>query len=532
MAVKISGVLKDGAGKPVVNCAIELRAKRTSPTVVVDIVATCFTGSDGGYAIDTEPGYYDVVLLREGYPPAKAGEIYVAPTDEPDTLNAFLDAPKNGDLRPEVMKRFEEMVNTVIRLSEQVTADRERAETAADDAENAATSALDSKKQTEELKNQTQQSAEAAAESERQAGQHAEAVALIKGQVETLADNVQQNTNAVEENTQRVEQLASQVEDTAEEVRQDTEAAKQAASDAEQARDDIDVALSATLKTANHLSEIAAEGEDAQQESRDNLGLKSAALLDVQSNIYDLTAGCLALPGAFGYGHVFSLSEVVYFSAKNGPAEFLKWVFEVTPGRYCVTQYGGSGSSYKPIIAYDGGQPYFRGFIDIEIRCGIGSGGIESEDGRWITFHGDREYSGGNGEGPAKYQVLVTKSMSSATLPGAWSRLFWSRDRLRQLLCAGDATSQRAPQPGSLVLAAYLPDSGSSDVALLRVQAVPGSRLRQVVFEAEYRSSGFSAAARSFVYGSTLPGTYLALSGGPDVTFYDRGLVSLFVRAS
>ncbi|EHD5662073.1 prophage tail fiber N-terminal domain-containing protein, partial [Escherichia coli] len=26
MAVKISGVLKDGAGKPVVNCAIELRA--------------------------------------------------------------------------------------------------------------------------------------------------------------------------------------------------------------------------------------------------------------------------------------------------------------------------------------------------------------------------------------------------------------------------------------------------------------------------------------------------------------------------
>ncbi|WP_115429988.1 hypothetical protein, partial [Escherichia coli] len=371
-----------------------------------------------------------------------------------------------------------------------------------------------------------------AAESERQAGQHAADAQKIKGDCQTLADNVQQNTNAVEENTQRVEQLASQVEDTAEEVRQDAEAAKQAASDAEQARDDIDVALSATLKTANHLSEIAAEGEDAQQESRDNLGLKSAALLDVQSNIYDRTAGCLALPGAFGYGHVFSLSEVVYFSAKNGPAEFLKWVFEVTPGRYCVTQYGGSGSSYKPIIAYDGGQPYFRGFIDIEIRCGIGSGGIESEDGRWITFHGDREYSGATGEGPAKYQVLVTKSMSSATLPGAWSRLFWSRDRLRQLLCAGDTTSQRAPQPGSLVLAAYLPDSGSSDVTLLRTQSVPGSRLRQVVFEAEYRGSGFSAAARSFVYGGTLPGTYLALSGGPGVTFYERGLVSLFVRVS
>ncbi|WP_396012910.1 phage tail protein [Escherichia coli] len=294
---------------------------------------------------------------------------------------------------------------------------------------------------------------------------------------------------------------------------------------------DITPELKSILKAPNRLSEIAAEGEEAQQESRDNLGLKGAALLDVQSDIYDRTAGRLALPGAFGYGHLFSSSEVVYFSAQNGPAEFLKWVFEVTPGRYAVTQYGGSGNWYNPIIAYDGGNVYFRGLVDIEIRSGMATNGTES-NGRWVTFHGDAEYTGQHGEGPAKYQVLVTKSMSSATLPGAWSRLFWSRDRLRQLLCAGDTTSQRAPQPGSLVLAAYLPDSGSSDVALLRVQAVPGSRLRQVVFEAEYRSSGFSAAARSFVYGSTLPGTYFALSGGPDVTFYNRGLVSLFVRAT
>ncbi|HHY1948302.1 TPA: phage tail protein [Escherichia coli] len=294
---------------------------------------------------------------------------------------------------------------------------------------------------------------------------------------------------------------------------------------------DITPELKSMLKAPNRLSEIAAEGEEAQQESRDNLGLKGAALLDVQSDIYDRTAGRLALPGAFGYGHLFSSSEVVYFSAQNGPAEFLKWVFEVTPGRYAVTQYGGSGNWYNPIIAYDGGNVYFRGLVDIEIRSGMATNGTES-NGRWVTFHGDAEYTGQHGEGPAKYQVLVTKSMSSATLPGAWSRLFWSRNRLRQLLCAGDTTSWRAPQPGSLVLAAYLPDSGSSDVTLLRTQSVPGSRLRQVVFEAEYRDSGFSAAARSFVYGSTLPGTYLALSGGPNVTFYNRGLVSLFVRVS
>ncbi|UUN44487.1 prophage tail fiber N-terminal domain-containing protein [Escherichia coli] len=269
---------------------------------------------------------------------------------------------------------------------------------------------------------------------------------------------------------------------------------------------------------------------DTPEAMRTEIELKAAATMEAQSDIYDRTAGCLALPGAFGYGHLFSSSEVVYFSAKNGPAEFLKWVFEVTPGRYAVTQYGGSSTSYNPIIAYDMGQPYFRGLVDIDIRYGIGSGGIEAEARRWITFHGDAEYSGGFGEGPAKYQVLVTKSMHPSDLPEAWSRLFWSRKRLMQLLYATENTSKRPPFPGGLVLAAYLPDDGSSEVTLLRAQGVSGSRLRQVVFEAEYRTSGFSAAARSFVYGSTLPGTYVALSGGPDVEFYNRGLVSLFVR--
>ncbi|ELO2916008.1 prophage tail fiber N-terminal domain-containing protein, partial [Escherichia coli] len=100
---------------------------------------------------------------------------------------------------------------------------------------------------------------------------------------------------------------------------------------------------------------------DTPEAMRTELELKAAATMEAQSDIYDRTAGCLALPGAFGYGHVFSSSEVVYFSAQNGPAEFLKWVFEVTPGRYAVTQSEGSSTSYNPIIAYDMGQPYFRG---------------------------------------------------------------------------------------------------------------------------------------------------------------------------
>ncbi|EES2046976.1 short-chain dehydrogenase, partial [Escherichia coli] len=40
MAVKISGVLKDGTGKPIQNCTIQLKARRNSTTVVVNTVAS------------------------------------------------------------------------------------------------------------------------------------------------------------------------------------------------------------------------------------------------------------------------------------------------------------------------------------------------------------------------------------------------------------------------------------------------------------------------------------------------------------
>lgn len=161
MSVQISGVLKDGAGKPVPGCSIRLNAKKTSPTVVVAVISSTVTDANGHYSIDAEPGYYIVSLVREGFPPILAGDIYVAPTDAPDTLNAFLDAPKDADLRPEVMKRFEEMVNRVVDLSGATEKDRERAEQAAQSAAQSNDAAA--------------LSATAAAESQRQAAHSADA---------------------------------------------------------------------------------------------------------------------------------------------------------------------------------------------------------------------------------------------------------------------------------------------------------------------------------------------------------------------
>ena len=665
MSVVISGVLIDGAGIPMSGCHIILKSRVNTSEVVMRTVADVVTGNCGEYCFKAQTGKYCVYLKQDWRDEYCVGDIAVYDDSKPGTLNDFLTALDEGDLKPDVVKRFEEMVA------------------------------------------QAQQSAEAAAKSERQAGQHVADAQQIKSDCETLADNVQQNAEAVAEDKNQVALLASSAtQDAARaeqavkdadkivqkavdkldeaatltgEAKASAESAAKSEQNAKQHRDEAQrivdelkgtnasttqkglvqlcsdtdndsEELAATpkavktvmdetktkapldspaftgtpttptppddavgLETANaafvrkllaalvdsspealdtlnelaaalgndpnfsttvinalagkqplndvltaisELSELTQRADnllyfnqdgnaslsplsekarallalDTPEAMRTELELKAAATMEAQSDIYDRTAGCLALPGAFGYGHLFSSSEVVYFSAQNGPAEFLKWVFEVTPGRYAVTQYGGSSTSYNPIIAYDMGQPYFRGLVDIDIRCEIDSGGIEAEARRWITFHGDAEYSGSRGEGPAKYQALVTKSMRPSDLPEAWSRLFWSRNRLMQLLYATENTSKRPPLPGSLVLAAYLPDDGSSEVTLLRAQGVSGSRLRQVVFEAEYRTSGFSAAARSFVYGGTLPGTYVALSGGPDVKFYNRGLVSLFVR--
>ncbi|EFB6170691.1 phage tail protein [Escherichia coli] len=67
MAVKISGVLKDGTGKPVQNCTIQLKAKRNSTTVVVNTLASENPDEAGRYSMDVEHGQYSVILLVEGY---------------------------------------------------------------------------------------------------------------------------------------------------------------------------------------------------------------------------------------------------------------------------------------------------------------------------------------------------------------------------------------------------------------------------------------------------------------------------------
>ena len=134
MAVKISGVLKDGAGKPVQNCTIQLKAKRNSTTVVVNTVASENPDEAGRYSMDVEYGQYSVILLVEGFPPSHAGTITVYEDSRPGTLNDFLGAMTEDDARPEALRRFELMVAEVARNASAVAQNTAAAKKSASDA--------------------------------------------------------------------------------------------------------------------------------------------------------------------------------------------------------------------------------------------------------------------------------------------------------------------------------------------------------------------------------------------------------------
>ncbi|EAA9781445.1 phage tail protein, partial [Salmonella enterica subsp. enterica] len=144
MPVLISGVLKDATGTPVQNCTIQLKACRTSTTVVVNTVASENPDDAGRYSMDVEQGQYTVTLLVEGYPPSHAGVITVYDDSKPGTLNDFLGAMTEDDVRPEALRRFEAMVEEVARQASEASRNATAAGQASGQAQTSATQAAES----------------------------------------------------------------------------------------------------------------------------------------------------------------------------------------------------------------------------------------------------------------------------------------------------------------------------------------------------------------------------------------------------
>ncbi|MCI5314329.1 prophage tail fiber N-terminal domain-containing protein [Escherichia coli] len=191
MAVKISGVLKDGTGKPVQNCTIQLKAKRNSTTVVVNTLASENPDEAGRYSMDVEYGQYSVILLVEGFPPSHAGTITVYEDSRPGTLNDFLGAMTEDDARPEALRRFELMVEEVARNASAVAQNTAAAKKSAGDAgtsaSEAATHATDAAG-----------SARAASTSAGQAASSAQSASSSAGTASTKATEAEKSAAAAE----------------------------------------------------------------------------------------------------------------------------------------------------------------------------------------------------------------------------------------------------------------------------------------------------------------------------------------------
>ncbi|EIE8053841.1 phage tail protein, partial [Escherichia coli] len=191
MAVKISGVLKDGTGKPVQNCTIQLKAKRNSTTVVVNTLASENPDEAGRYSMDVEYGQYSVILLVEGFPPSHAGTITVYEDSRPGTLNDFLGAMTEDDARPEALRRFELMVEEVARNASAVAQNTAAAKKSASDASTstreAATHATDAAG-----------SARAASTSAGQAASSAQSASSSAGTASTKASEASKSAAAAE----------------------------------------------------------------------------------------------------------------------------------------------------------------------------------------------------------------------------------------------------------------------------------------------------------------------------------------------
>ncbi|ESD93330.1 prophage tail fiber N-terminal domain-containing protein [Escherichia coli] len=244
MAVQISGVLKDGAGKPIQNCTIQLKAKRNSTTVVVNTVASENPDEAGRYSMDVEHGQYSVTLLVEGFPPSHAGTITVYEDSKPGTLNDFLGAATEDDVCPEALYRFEKMVEEAARNAEaasQSAAAAKKSETAAASSRNAAKT------------------------SETNAGNSAKAAASSKTAAQnaaTAAERSETNARASEEASADSEEASRRnAESAAENAGVATTKAREAAADATKAGQKKDEALSAATRAekAADRAEAAAE---------------------------------------------------------------------------------------------------------------------------------------------------------------------------------------------------------------------------------------------------------------------------------
>lgn len=127
---KISGVLCDPTGQPIPNCIIELKALKTTLTVITKSTSILASDQIGFYSMNVKPGEYQVTLNIEGYPLKYVGRIAVYSDSLPGTLNDYLLEPGTNNLTPEIVLLFQQLINEAQQAAERTDLDTQQTQEA------------------------------------------------------------------------------------------------------------------------------------------------------------------------------------------------------------------------------------------------------------------------------------------------------------------------------------------------------------------------------------------------------------------
>ncbi|EGO9434742.1 phage tail protein [Escherichia coli] len=624
MSVLISGALINGAGVPMAECKIYLDALVNTSEVVTESFAVIETDAAGQYAFEAQKGKYTVHIKQKNGPKCCVGDIAVYDDSKPGTLNDFLTALDESDLKPDVVKRFEELAQQAQQSAEAAAESEQASDTARSEAINAAKNARLHRNAASSAAASAEQSANVALGRENNAAEYAR---QAKASQDASAGNAQEAKQHRDEAQRIVDdlkgsnasttekglvQLCSDTDNDSEELAATPKAVK-AVMDETKTKAPLDSPAftgtpttptppddAAGLETANAafvrkllaalvgsspealdtLNELAAalghdpnfattitnalagkqplndvltavsqitpeentlpyfseEGRillaqlsekarallalDTPEAMRTELELKAAATMESQSDIRDRTPGRLALPGAFGFGYAFSLSERLGF---NSDEKFLEWVKSATDGRYFVYSYN---SNLFP------DRDSFIGIVDVVLFPSGNSNGNPAETDKGLFFY-SRYHSNSD-------QSVFYAQYSSAYADGV---VTWGLTSVRNLSLtpkmlseylsstAGAGTYFQYPGIGVPVLAVYRgTTSGDKEIKIGLGDVVPGSCLGSVNITCSISAMGVyistpqvGASAYSF------PGRYMAISGDRG-SYGKEGHICLFVR--
>ena len=553
---QLKGVIKTPTGEPLGGATITLTSLHNRAGILKSVFSHVTT-QNGEYDFPVLPGVYSVRLTQSTQRLSEIGVIRVYEDSTDGSLNDFLGAT-DIDLRPEALKKFEELaqqaqqsaekagehataaeqarqdtetlageiqqdaeeiagnVQKAEKLASETNQNAARAEQAVKDADKIVQKAVDKLDEAATLTGEVKACVEAAAKSEQNAKSHADnaagsaqqtaqdvtATETARDDAERFAENARQDAVATAEDRKATAEDVTSTGANAAAAGQSAQDAAGYARAAEQAKTDIDITLAGTLKTVNHLSEIAEAGTEAQQESRDNLGLKSAAIMEPQNDTHDRTPGRLAVPGMFGFGKVFSSGDRTEFKTE---ADFLRWVKTAKPGRYAV--YADTDVVIQGVL--------FKGTVEIiwpEPQANPNPAYVA----KIIIFYGIN--------GHIYYNRYWTPG--GGYLVG-WENVKFSLTAKNVALWLTNYTYPAyEPDIGALVQAAYSTTSNPGNLPLKYGVNYSGSYLHPYVFSAPVNGG---SAEIHITEDKFLPGTYRGLVNYPELQTEDY-MLGLFVR--